>query len=193
MGRRSRAHGRPAAARARHPQRWPCSTRCGRVPRHRFVPARSERGSRTPTIRCPIGFGQTISQPYIVAFMTEALDVRRRPQGARDRHRLRATRRRCSASWRATCLHDRDRRAARRALARGRCRSSATRTSTFAPATATLGWPEEAPLRSHHRHRRARRDAAGARRAAEDRRPDCGSRRRRRADAADAAPHARRG
>ena len=24
----------------------------------------------------PIGFGQTISQPYIVAFMTEALDVR---------------------------------------------------------------------------------------------------------------------
>lgn len=45
-----------------------------RVPRHRFVP--------TPLIGAayddrplPIGYGQTISQPYIVAFMTEALEL----------------------------------------------------------------------------------------------------------------------
>jgi protein-L-isoaspartate(D-aspartate) O-methyltransferase len=45
-----------------------------RVPRHLFVPE-DERGSSYTDYPLPIGFGQTISQPYIVAFMTEALDV----------------------------------------------------------------------------------------------------------------------
>ena len=45
-----------------------------RVPRHRFVPEEEQRGSYAD-YPLPIGFGQTISQPYIVAFMTEALDV----------------------------------------------------------------------------------------------------------------------
>jgi protein-L-isoaspartate(D-aspartate) O-methyltransferase len=45
-----------------------------RVPRHLFVPE-DERGSAYTDHPLPIGFGQTISQPYIVAFMTEALDV----------------------------------------------------------------------------------------------------------------------
>ena len=48
----------------------------GRVPRHRFVPAEEQAGSYTD-FPLPIGFGQTISQPYIVAFMTQALDVGR--------------------------------------------------------------------------------------------------------------------
>jgi len=45
----------------------------GRVPRHAFVPAglRSRAYEDGPL---PIGHGQTISQPYIVAFMTEALE-----------------------------------------------------------------------------------------------------------------------
>jgi protein-L-isoaspartate(D-aspartate) O-methyltransferase len=45
-----------------------------KVPRHLFVPGnvRSEAYGDHPV---PIGHGQTISQPYIVAFMTEALDV----------------------------------------------------------------------------------------------------------------------
>lgn len=45
----------------------------GRVPRHEFVPAdlRSLAYSDRPL---PIGNGQTISQPFIVAFMTEALN-----------------------------------------------------------------------------------------------------------------------
>jgi protein-L-isoaspartate(D-aspartate) O-methyltransferase len=47
-----------------------------RVPRHRFVPD-EERGSAYTDYPLPIGFGQTISQPYIVAFMTEALDIGR--------------------------------------------------------------------------------------------------------------------
>jgi len=47
----------------------------GRVPRHLFVPEdlRAQAYSDHPL---PIGYGQTISQPYIVAFMTQALDVR---------------------------------------------------------------------------------------------------------------------
>src|SRR5260221_8857533 len=44
------------------------------VPRHEFVPAeyRSDAYADSPL---PIGFGQTISQPYIVAWMTQELDV----------------------------------------------------------------------------------------------------------------------
>jgi len=46
-----------------------------KVPRHLFVPdaATSEAYGDFPL---PIGHGQTISQPYIVAFMTEALGLR---------------------------------------------------------------------------------------------------------------------
>lgn len=47
-----------------------------RVPRHRFVPAEEQGGSYSD-YPLPIGFGQTISQPYIVAYMTEALKVAR--------------------------------------------------------------------------------------------------------------------
>jgi len=45
-----------------------------RVPRHLFVP-QSARGEAYDDHPLPIGHGQTISQPFIVAFMTEALDV----------------------------------------------------------------------------------------------------------------------
>jgi len=46
-----------------------------RVPRHRFVP--KSLASRACADRpLPIGKGQTISQPYIVAYMTEQLEVR---------------------------------------------------------------------------------------------------------------------
>lgn len=42
------------------------------VPRHRFVPD-DRRDEAYGDFPLPIGFSQTISQPYIVAFMTEAL------------------------------------------------------------------------------------------------------------------------
>ncbi|MBN1293067.1 MAG: protein-L-isoaspartate(D-aspartate) O-methyltransferase [Candidatus Latescibacteria bacterium] len=45
-----------------------------KVPRHRFVPE-SYRARSYDDNPLPIGEGQTISQPYIVAFMTEALEV----------------------------------------------------------------------------------------------------------------------
>jgi protein-L-isoaspartate(D-aspartate) O-methyltransferase len=46
-----------------------------KVPRHRFVPASEERNAyhNRPL---PIGSGQTISQPYIVALMTDLMDVK---------------------------------------------------------------------------------------------------------------------
>jgi protein-L-isoaspartate(D-aspartate) O-methyltransferase len=44
------------------------------VPRHLFIPE-SARGGAYGDFPLPIGHGQTISQPYIVAFMTEALKV----------------------------------------------------------------------------------------------------------------------
>ncbi len=44
------------------------------VPRHLFVPER-ERAEAYSDSPLPIGYDQTISQPYIVAFMTQALDI----------------------------------------------------------------------------------------------------------------------
>ncbi|MBM4169416.1 MAG: protein-L-isoaspartate(D-aspartate) O-methyltransferase [Ignavibacteria bacterium] len=42
------------------------------VPRHQFVPADQKRSAYDDS-PLPIGYGQTISQPYIVAYMTELL------------------------------------------------------------------------------------------------------------------------
>ncbi|MGE3935568.1 MAG: protein-L-isoaspartate(D-aspartate) O-methyltransferase [Rhodospirillaceae bacterium] len=45
------------------------------VPRHRFVPESEEQVAYVDS-PLPIGHGQTISQPYIVALMTELLDIK---------------------------------------------------------------------------------------------------------------------
>jgi protein-L-isoaspartate(D-aspartate) O-methyltransferase len=47
----------------------------GKVPRHEFVPA-NRRAEAYDDRPLPIGQGQTISQPYLVAFMTEAIGPR---------------------------------------------------------------------------------------------------------------------
>src|SRR5262249_1678984 len=47
-----------------------------RVPRHAFVPA-SQRELAYTNRPLPIGYGQTISQPYIVALMTDLLRLAR--------------------------------------------------------------------------------------------------------------------
>ncbi len=49
----------------------------GRVKRHRFIPERFRRhGMAYGDHPCSIGEGQTISQPYIVAYMTEKMGIR---------------------------------------------------------------------------------------------------------------------
>jgi protein-L-isoaspartate(D-aspartate) O-methyltransferase len=45
-----------------------------KVPRHRFVPPEIQPSAYDDSA-LPIGGGQTISQPYVVAFMTEALEL----------------------------------------------------------------------------------------------------------------------
>src|SRR5499427_7931513 len=47
----------------------------GKAPRHRFVPPAQERFAYDNR-PLPIGEGQTISQPYIVALMTDLLDLK---------------------------------------------------------------------------------------------------------------------
>ena len=47
----------------------------GRVPRHEFVPV-EERFAAYENIPLPIGHGQTISQPYIVALMTDLMRLK---------------------------------------------------------------------------------------------------------------------
>ena len=47
-----------------------------KVPRHLFIPEQ-QRPQAYSDAPLPIDYGQTISQPYIVAFMTQALDVQR--------------------------------------------------------------------------------------------------------------------
>jgi protein-L-isoaspartate(D-aspartate) O-methyltransferase len=46
-----------------------------KVPRDRFVP-REEAASAFANRPLPIGSGQTISQPFVVGYMTQALDIR---------------------------------------------------------------------------------------------------------------------
>jgi len=46
-----------------------------KVPRHRFVPPAMQPAAYDDSA-LPIGLGQTISQPYVVAFMTEALELK---------------------------------------------------------------------------------------------------------------------
>ena len=62
-----------------------------------FVPER-DRAAAYADEALPIEAGQTISQPYIVARMTELLAVAARRPRPRDRHRAPATRRRSSRS-----------------------------------------------------------------------------------------------
>ncbi len=47
-----------------------------RVPRHLFVPKR-DRDRAYENVPLPIGYGQTISQPYVVALMTDLLTLKR--------------------------------------------------------------------------------------------------------------------
>ena len=50
-------------------------TAIGRVPRERFVPA-AHRDEAWANVALPIAAGQTISQPFVVALMTQALALR---------------------------------------------------------------------------------------------------------------------
>ena len=48
----------------------------GTVPRHKFVP-KEQQPNAYQDRPLPIGYGQTISQPYMVAYMTEVIKPRK--------------------------------------------------------------------------------------------------------------------
>ena len=93
----------------------------GRLPREDFVPP-DQRAYAYDDRPLPIGYGQTISQPFIVALMTDLLQIGPRRRRAGGRHRLRLPGGRAGGAG-AGGPHDRDHPGARRA----RGRSSSTR------------------------------------------------------------------
>ena len=110
------------------------------VPRHLFVPddcAVSLRGRPLP-----IGHGQTISQPYIVAFMTEALRLEPAHRCSRSAPAP-ATRPRCSPTSQAGVQHRDRARLAETASARWRQPATERR---GAHRQRLLGWPARAPF-----------------------------------------------
>jgi protein-L-isoaspartate(D-aspartate) O-methyltransferase len=101
-----------------------------RVPRHLFVPpeVQSQAYENTPL---PIGLGQTISQPYIVAYMTEALQLSRQ-------HKVLEIG--TGSGYQAAVLADLAERA-RKALAEAGYKNVNVRAGN-----GYLGWPEQAPF-----------------------------------------------
>ena len=104
------------------------------VPREQFV-APETAGIAYADQALPIDCGQTISQPYVVAYMTEQLDVAAAPPRARSRHRLGLSGRRAVAAGARGGEHRALSHARRRRRARA-CRRSATIMSRWWRATA---------------------------------------------------------
>ena len=124
------------------------SAQSGRARRDAARAARGVRARRARRVRLrdtplPIDAGQTISQPYIVALMIEALEPRAARPCPRDRHRLRLRGGRARGVARRG-LHHRAARGARRAGAE-RCAEPGLRERRGAAGDGTLGWPEHAP------------------------------------------------
>ena len=114
------------------------------VPRHLFVDeALASRAYEDTAL--PIGHGQTISQPYVVARMTEAITDRRHAgQGPRDRDRLRLPDGGARAARRAALQHR-----AHRGAARAGARAAEGARHPQRPLQARRrfeGWPSQAPF-----------------------------------------------
>ena len=114
------------------------------MPRHLFVPA-AERARAYDDGPVPIGQGQTISQPYIVALMTELVRPQPRRSRARSGHGLGLPGGRARAAGRRTSTRSssktRSRAAPRRVLRELEYDNVTVRTGD-----GYGGWPEHAPF-----------------------------------------------
>ena len=142
--RAARAHGREQIARAGSATRA-CSRRWAAC-RATSSCRPSERGDAYDDRPLPIGDDQTISQPYIVALMTEAAAARARRRACSRSAPARATRPRCSPRSRARSTRSRSSsrsptRAQRDARAARLRRNVHLRTGD-----GYRGWPEAAPF-----------------------------------------------
>ncbi len=113
------------------------------VPRHLFVPPGS-RSSAYDDHPVPIGHGQTISQPYMVAFMTQALELRHGERvleiGTGSGYQTAVLAELCAAVWSIERIAPLAERAAA-VLAELRYDNVTLRT-----ADGSQGWQEEAPF-----------------------------------------------
>ena len=116
-----------------------------RVPRELFVPA-TFADQAYENVALPIGHGQTISQPLVVALMTAGARGRASATRCSRSAPARATRRRC---WRGSAAAS----SPSSAIARC-CKEAEERFAAAAPRTTsptrfgdgTKGWPEQAPF-----------------------------------------------
>ncbi len=112
-----------------------------KVPRHLFVPE-AMRGQAYDDSPLPIGHDQTISQPYIVAFMTQGLQIEpvivcsRSEPGPATRPRSSASSPRRSTPSRSSSLSRR---------ARATLAGQGHRNVHVRHGNGYLGWPEHAP------------------------------------------------
>ncbi len=154
-----------ARADGHDPNRTARRQRCRRTERaaHRAPPSLRPAGPDRPGLRrspLPIGYGQTISQPYIVALMSEALQVHPGDKvleiGTGSAYR--------AAVWLNSARKPTPSGSFRNWRIRPRivCRSWATQRYRCATPTATSAG-KSTPLRRHHRHRRARPPACPSR------------------------------
>jgi protein-L-isoaspartate(D-aspartate) O-methyltransferase len=115
----------------------------GEVPRELFVPF-DRQGQAYADSPLPIGFGQTISQPYVVALMVEQLrcdgDCRVLDVGAGSGYQTAVLARLARWVYAAERISELTRRA-EDALA-----TMGVDNVTFATRDGSLGWPEEAPF-----------------------------------------------
>jgi len=115
----------------------------GRVPRHLFVPE-SMKALAYADEPLPIGGGQTISQPYIVAYMTEALEIEGPERvleiGTGSGYQTAVLAELAREVWTVEIVEDlaERARATLEALGYGNIR--------FRVGDGSLGWPEEAPF-----------------------------------------------
>ena len=114
-----------------------------KVPRHLFVPAGEE---AVAYVNRPlaIGYGQTISQPYIVAVMSDLLDLAA-PIGCLRSAPAAATRRRCWRSWRPGSTASRSSPSLPRPPSM-RLRALGYANIALRQGDGYAGWPEEAPF-----------------------------------------------
>ena len=115
----------------------------GRVARDRFVPA-SERGRAYEDYPLPIGLGQTISQPYIVALMTQlaqpTADSRALEVGAGSGYQTAVLAELCKEVYGIEILRPLADRASKRLAAMG------YKNVTIRCGDGYQGWPEHAPF-----------------------------------------------
>ena len=130
-----------------------------KVPRERFL-AGQQRADAYADRAVPIDCGQTISQPYIVRLMTQAL----RMTGSETVLEVGT-----GSGYQAAILAELarevisiERHPALSAKAAARLAELAYRNVTLVVGDGTLGWPARAPLRSHHRYGHGRPMSAAA-------------------------------